>query len=144
MRAAILTREYPPEVYGGAGVHVEFLVRALRAHADRVQVDVHCMGRPREDATAHAEGEERLAGANSALGVLSADLSMVAALGRGEVPDLVHSHTWYANVAGHLAHLLYDVPHVLTSRSLEPLRPWKAEQLGGGYRVSSWAERSAI
>ena len=144
MRAAILTREYPPEVYGGAGVHVEFLVRALRAHTEGLEVDVHCMGRPRPGATAHAEGEERLAGANPALGVLSADLSMVHALGQPAPPDVVHSHTWYANLAGHLAKLLYGVPHVVTSHSLEPLRPWKAEQLGGGYRVSSWAERTAL
>ena len=140
MRAAILTREYPPDVYGGAGVHVDFLVRALRSLVD---VDVQCMGEPRDGATAHSEHDPRLEGANAALSVLSADLSMVAALGRGSVPDLVHSHTWYANTAGHLAKLLYGVPHVVTAHSLEPLRPWKAEQLGGGYRISSWAERTA-
>ena len=142
MRAAILTREYPPDVYGGAGVHVDFLVRALRSLVD-VDVDVQCMGEPRDGATAHSERDPRLEGANAALSVLSADLSMVAALGRGTVPDLVHSHTWYANTAGHLAKLLYGVPHVVTAHSLEPLRPWKTEQLGGGYRVSSWAERTA-
>ncbi|MDX6325964.1 MAG: alpha-maltose-phosphate synthase [Nocardioidaceae bacterium] len=142
MRAAILTREYPPDVYGGAGVHVDFLVGALRDLAD-LEVDVQCMGEPREGATAHSEHDPRLEGANSALSILSADLSMVAALGRAEVPDLVHSHTWYANLAGHLAKLLYGVPHVVTAHSLEPLRPWKAEQLGGGYQVSSWVERTA-
>jgi starch synthase len=140
MRAAILTREFPPDVYGGAGVHVDFLVRELRRIVD---VDVHCMGRPRDGATAHAEDDARLAGANPALRILSADLSMVAGVGAGEGVDVVHSHTWYANLAGHLAGLLYDVPHVVTAHSLEPLRPWKAEQLGGGYRVSSWAERTA-
>jgi starch synthase len=140
MRAAILTREYPPDVYGGAGVHVDFLVRAL---SDLVDVDVHCMGEPRSGATAHSERDPRLEGGNAALSILSADLSMVAALGRGTVPDLVHSHTWYANMAGHLAKLLYRIPHVVTAHSLEPLRPWKAEQLGGGYQVSSWAERTA-
>ncbi|MGZ4458977.1 MAG: glycogen synthase [Nocardioidaceae bacterium] len=138
MRAAILTREFPPDVYGGAGVHVDFLVRELRRLVD---VDVHCMGEPRPGATAHTEKEERLAGANAALQVLSTDLAMTAGVGAA---DLVHSHTWYANMAGHWAKLLYDVPHVVTAHSLEPQRPWKAEQLGGGYRVSSWAERTAF
>src|SRR5512144_2123385 len=99
MRAAILTREFPPDVYGGAGVHVDFLVRELRRLID---VDVQCMGEPREGATAHPEKEARLAGANSALQVLSTDLAMTAALdGASGVPDVVHSHTWYANMAGH-------------------------------------------
>jgi starch synthase len=137
MRAAILTREYPPDVYGGAGVHVDFLVRELRR---LVTVDVHCMGEPREGATAHSEHDPRLEGANAALSIMSADLSIAAATGQA---DLVHSHTWYANFAGHLAKLLHGVPHVVTAHSLEPQRPWKAEQLGGGYRVSSWVERTA-
>jgi alpha-maltose-1-phosphate synthase len=143
MRAAILTREFPPEVYGGAGVHVDFLVRELRKLID---VDVQCMGEPREGATAHPLGEDRLAGANPALAVLSADVAMAAALGSaaGAPVDVAHSHTWYANMAGHWAKLLYDVPHVVTAHSLEPQRPWKAEQLGGGYRISSWAERTAF
>jgi starch synthase len=140
MRAAILTREFPPDVYGGAGVHVDFLVRELRRLID---VDVHCMGEPREGATAHTEKEERLAGANPALQVLSTDLAMTAAVGAAGSVDVVHSHTWYANMAGHWSKLLYDVPHVVTAHSLEPQRPWKAEQLGGGYRISSWAERTA-
>jgi starch synthase len=140
MRAAILTREYPPDVYGGAGVHVDFLVRELRRLVD---VDVHCMGEPREGATAYSEDDPRLAGASSALGVLSTDLSMVAGVGRGAGADIVHSHTWYANMAGHWSKLLYGVPHVVTAHSLEPQRPWKAEQLGGGYRISSWAEKTA-
>jgi starch synthase len=137
MRAAILTREYPPDVYGGAGVHVEFLVRELRR---LMEVDVHCMGSPRDGATAHSEDDPRLAGANAALRILSTDLEMTAGVASA---DLVHSHTWYANMAGHWAKLLYDVPHLVTAHSLEPLRPWKAEQLGGGYRLSSWAERTA-
>ncbi|HET6563395.1 MAG TPA: glycogen synthase [Marmoricola sp.] len=137
MRVATLTREYPPHVYGGAGVHVDFLVRELRRLVD---VDVHCMGEPRAGATAHSEDDPRLSDANASLRILSADLSMAAAVSG---VDLVHSHTWYANMAGHLAKLLYDVPHVVTAHSLEPQRPWKAEQLGGGYRVSSWAERTA-
>ncbi|GDY29987.1 glycogen synthase [Gandjariella thermophila] len=136
MRIGLLTREYPPEVYGGAGVHVGFLVPHLREFVD---VDVHCFGGPRTDAHSHAPaaGLER---ANAALSTLSVDLSMVAGVAG---VDLVHSHTWYANLAGHLAKLLYGVPHVVTAHSLEPRRPWKAEQLGGGYRVSSWVERTA-
>jgi alpha-maltose-1-phosphate synthase len=137
VRVAILTREYPPDVYGGAGVHVDFLTRELRRLAD---VDVHCLGPPRPGATAHSEDDPRLAEANAALRIFSADLAMVAGF---EGADIVHSHTWYANLAGHLAKLLYDVPHVVTSHSLEPHRPWKAEQLGGGYRLSSWVERLA-
>jgi starch synthase len=137
MRAAILTREFPPDVYGGAGVHVDFLVRELRRLMD---VDVHCMGEPRPGATAHSENDPRLGEANPALRILSTDLAMTGSL--GEV-DVVHSHTWYANMAGHWSKLLYDVPHVVTAHSLEPQRPWKAEQLGGGYRISSWAERTA-
>jgi starch synthase len=137
MRVAILTREYPPDVYGGAGVHVDFLTRELRRLAD---VDVHCLGEPRPGATAHSEDDPRLQGANPALRIFAANLEMVAGV---EGCDLVHSHTWYANLAGHVAKLLHDVPHVVTSHSLEPHRPWKAEQLGGGYRLSSWAERTA-
>ena len=138
MRAAILTREFPPDVYGGAGVHVDFLVRELRRLID---VEVHCMGEPREGATAHSENDPRLTDANAALRILSTDLSITAGVGAGV--DVVHSHTWYANMAGHWSKLLYDVPHVVTAHSLEPQRPWKAEQLGGGYRISSWAERTA-
>ncbi len=138
MKVSVLTREYPPDVYGGAGVHVDFLVRELQKLID---VDVQCMGAPREGATAHSEDDARLVGANSALRILSADLAMTAAVSRS---DLVHAHTWYAAMAGHWAKLLYDVPHVITAHSLEPQRPWKAEQLGGGYRLSSWAERTAM
>jgi starch synthase len=130
-------------VYGGAGVHVDFLVRELRRLID---VDVHAFGEPRAGASAYAEKDPRLGEANAALQVLSTDLAMVAGIGRTApdgAPDLVHSHTWYANMAGHWAKLLYDVPHVVTAHSLEPQRPWKAEQLGGGYRLSSWAERTA-
>jgi alpha-maltose-1-phosphate synthase len=137
MRVAMLTREYPPDVYGGAGVHVDFLVRELRR---LIGVDVHCMGEPRQGATAHSEDDTRMPTANAALRILSTDLTMTAAV---DGCDLAHSHTWYANMAGHWAKLLYDVPHVVTAHSLEPRRPWKAEQLGGGYRLSSWAERTA-
>ncbi|GGP60769.1 glycogen synthase [Saccharothrix coeruleofusca] len=136
MRIGLLTREYPPEVYGGAGVHVGFLVPRLR---ELVDVEVHAFGGSRPDATAHVPAPG-LEGANAALATLSVDLGMVAAL---EGVQLAHSHTWYANMAGHLAKLLHGVPHVVTAHSLEPRRPWKAEQLGGGYRVSSWVERTA-
>ena len=139
MRVDLLTREYPPEVYGGAGVHVEYLARELRRLVD---VRVQCMGAPRQEAGVTAYGvPEALADANPALRTLGTDLSMVAGC---EGADLVHSHTWYANTAGHLAKLLYGVPHVMSAHSLEPLRPWKAEQLGGGYALSSWAEQTAI
>lgn len=132
----MLTREWPPDIYGGAGVHVDFLARELGALVD---VDVHCFGEPRDDATAHTPAVQ-LAEANATLQTLSVDLSMAAAVGEAE---LVHSHTWYANMGGHIAKLLHDIPHVVTAHSLEPRRPWKAEQLGGGYAVSSWAERTA-
>jgi starch synthase len=137
MRIGLVTREWPPEVYGGAGVHVEYLARELRRLID---VDVHCFGGPREDATGHSP-DPALTDANAALQTLSVDLRMTPALADC---DLVHSHTWYANMAGHLAKLLHGIPHVMTVHSLEPLRPWKAEQLGGGYRLSSWAEETAV
>jgi starch synthase len=137
LRVALLTREYPPEVYGGAGVHVTYLARAL---AGLVDLTVHCEGGDRPGAVAHRPWD-LLAGSNQALATISTDLSMTAAVGGA---DLVHSHTWYANLAGHLASMLYGVPHVVTVHSLEPLRPWKAEQLGGGYALSSWCERVAV
>jgi starch synthase len=135
----LLTREYPPEVYGGAGVHVEYLARDLRRLVD---VRVHCFGGKRDEpgVTAYPEPLE-LEGANAALRTMGVDLEMAAGC---DGTDLVHSHTWYANFAGHTAKLLYGVPHVVTTHSLEPLRPWKAEQLGGGYALSSYCERTAI
>jgi alpha-maltose-1-phosphate synthase len=142
LRVGVLTREYPPDVYGGAGVHVEFLVRELRALID---VDVHCWGDPRAEpgVTAHRIPAE-LAGANPALQTLGIDLEMADSLAQAVTPaDLLHSHTWYANLAGVLGGQLGGVPHVLTAHSLEPARPWKAEQLGGGYNISLWAERQA-
>src|SRR6202007_1797169 len=136
MRVAMMTREYPPEVYGGAGVHVTELVAQLRRLCD---VDVHCMGAPRAGVIV-AQPDPALKGANPALSTLSADLTMVNGASNATV---VHSHTWYTGLAGHLTALLYGIPHVLTAHSLEPMRPWKAEQLGGGYRVSSWVEKTA-
>ncbi|HET9689580.1 MAG TPA: glycogen synthase [Acidimicrobiales bacterium] len=139
---ALLTREWPPDVYGGAGVHVSELARALEPH---VEVRVGCFGPPRHDPLV-AQAVEPWAALpadreGAALRALSVDLALAAGA-RGA--DLVHSHTWYANLGGLLAAQLWEVPHVVTCHSLEPLRPWKAEQLGGGYRVSSWAERSAL
>jgi starch synthase len=140
VRIDLLTREYPPQVYGGAGVHVAELVRALRAHED-LDVRVRCFGDDRQEAGTTAYGDlTELTGANGALVSLGVDLPMAQGCAG---TDLVHSHTWYTALAGHLAGLLHDRPHVLTAHSLEPLRPWKAEQLGGGYAVSSWAERTA-
>jgi starch synthase len=140
VRVDVLTKEYPPAIYGGAGVHVAELVRALR-RLDGLDVRVQAFGQPRAEAgvAAYADLPE-LADANSALQTLGVDLTLAAG---SEGTDLVHSHTWYANLGGHLAGLLYDVPHVVTAHSLEPLRPWKAEQLGGGYAVSSFAERTS-
>jgi alpha-maltose-1-phosphate synthase len=138
LRVDLLTKEYPPEVYGGAGVHIEYLAHELRQFTD---VRVHCFGamRPEPNVIAYGEAPD-LAAVNPALATFGVDLAMVAdCVGS----DVVHSHTWYANLAGHVAKLLYGIPHVLTAHSLEPLRPWKAEQLGGGYRLSSWAERTA-
>ncbi|WP_430790840.1 glycogen synthase [Actinoplanes sp. G11-F43] len=139
LRADLISREYPPEVYGGAGVHLEYLARDLRALAD---VRVHCFGAPRDEpgVTAYPEPAE-LAGANAALRTMGVNLAIAQGC---EGADVVHSHTWYANFAGHTAKLLHGVPHVLTTHSLEPLRPWKAEQLGGGYALSSFCEKTAI
>ena len=136
LRVGILTREWPPDVYGGAGVHVDELVRELRPRAD---VRVHCFGPTRTGALGHPVPTS-FSASNAALQTLAVDLDMVRVL---DHVDVVHSHTWYANLAGHLAAQLYGIPHVITAHSLEPRRPWKAEQLGGGYRISSWVESSA-
>ncbi|MDO5051483.1 MAG: glycogen synthase [Pseudoclavibacter sp.] len=138
MRTDIITREYPPAVYGGAGVHVTELVRAMRRD---IEVQVRCFGEPRQEpGTTAYEVPSELRDANPALGFLGTDLRIAADTAGA---DLVHSHTWYANAAGHLAKVLHDLPHVITAHSLEPMRPWKAEQLGGGYRLSSWIEKTA-
>jgi starch synthase len=139
VRVDLITREYPPEVYGGAGVHVTELVRALRLDLD---VIVRCFGLPRDEPNVHGYlVPAQLASANPSIATLGVDLEIAQDVGGA---DLVHSHTWYANAAGRIAQLLHGVPHVVTAHSLEPLRPWKAEQLGGGYRVSSWIERDAF
>lgn len=147
MRVDLLTREYPPHVYGGAGVHVTELAKVLGAHAD---VRVRAFDGPRSQKDLNElpdgvqlQGYEYLAGleeANAALRTLSVDLAIADDLAGA---DIVHSHTWYANMAGHLGSLLYDIPHVVSAHSLEPLRPWKREQLAGGYNISSWVEKTA-
>ncbi len=136
MRVAMLTREWPPDIYGGAGVHVDFLARELRSLVD---LEVHCFGSSREGAAGH-EPDPQLATANPALRTLSVDLAMASAV---DGADVLHSHTWYANLGGQIGGLLHGAPHVMTAHSLEPDRPWKVEQLGGGYHLSSWVERSA-
>jgi starch synthase len=145
LHVALLTREYPPEVYGGAGVHVEYLAREL---ARLVDVTVHCWGAPRPQGSqppvAAYEPWNALAGAAphlAALRAVSIDLAMSAG---AEGASLVHSHTWYANLGGHLAKLIHAIPHVATVHSLEPLRPWKAEQLGGGYALSCFCEKTGL
>ncbi|MGH9022533.1 MAG: glycosyltransferase, partial [Acidimicrobiia bacterium] len=143
MKVALLTKEYPPEVYGGAGVHVGCLSREL---ARLVDLEVHCFGAPRPSPLV-AESYQPWSAIpvdrryHGALQALSVDLLMAAGV---EGADVVHSHTWYANLGGHLASLLHGMPHVVTAHSLEPLRPWKAEQLGGGYAVSGFSEQVGI
>lgn len=143
LNIALLTREYPPEVYGGAGVHVEYLARELAKH---VNLAVQCFGDSRSSPEVQASHQpwQALSGEAphlAALRTLSVDVLMAAGV---EGASLVHSHTWYANLAGHLAKLMYGVPHVMTSHSLEPLRPWKAEQLAGGYAISCFCEKVSI
>src|SRR3954454_17510065 len=139
MRIGIVTREWPPDVYGGAGVHVQHLVAALRALPAGPELEVHCFGRPRPDALGH-EVPPGLTQANGALQAVGVDVEIAGAL---TDVDLVHSHTWYANPAGLFASLVHGIPHIVSAHSLEPRRPWKADQLGGGYRLSSWVERTA-
>lgn len=135
-RIGLVTKEWPPFIYGGAGVHVKYLIAALRPY---VEVDVHCFGDLRPDATGYpvSESDSKL---NPAMQALITDAQIANNLGS---VDIVHSHTWYANMAGHFSKLLHGTPHVITAHSLEPDRPWKAEQIGGGYRISSWAEQTA-
>jgi len=138
-RIGIVTKEWPPAVYGGAGVHVVQLTEALRKLTE-VQVDVHCFGGPRTDGAFGYETPAEFKDTNPALQAIATDLAIANNL---DEVDVIHSHTWYANMAGHTASLLYGTPHIVSAHSLEPLRPWKAEQLGGGYQISSWAEKTA-
>ena len=139
MRIGIVTKEWPPAVYGGAGVHVVQLTQALRK-VSGVEVDVHCFGGARTDGAFGYDTPSEFASANPALQAIATDLAIANQLGN---VDVIHTHTWYANMAGHTASLLYGTPHIVSAHSLEPLRPWKAEQLGGGYKISSWAEKTA-
>ncbi len=139
MRVAMVTKEWPPAVYGGAGVHVVQLSQALR-QLPNLDLQVHCFGGARTDGSFGYEVPSEFSDANPALQAIATDLAIAANLGQA---DIIHSHTWYANMAGHVASLLYGTPHIVSAHSLEPLRPWKADQLGGGYQISSWAEKSA-
>jgi len=138
-RVGLVTKEWPPQVYGGAGVHAVQLTEALRDLAD-VSVDVHCFGGIRTDGAFGYSTPVSFADANPAVQAVATDLDIANNL---QNVDIIHSHTWYANMAGHFGALLHGLPHVITAHSLEPLRPWKADQLGGGYQISSWAEKSA-
>lgn len=138
MRVDVVSREYPPHIYGGAGVHVSELVRVLRS---QIQVMVRTFEAERSEADTFSYPlPSEFEASNPAIQTLAVDLAMVPDIAGA---DLVHSHTWYANFAGHVASKLHGIPHIITAHSLEPLRPWKLEQLGGGYRVSSWIEASA-
>ena len=139
LKIGIVTKEWPPQVYGGAGVHVVQLTEALRS-VSGISVEVHCFGGERSDGAFGYETPQEFASANPALQAIATDLAIADNLSKVQ---LVHSHTWYANMAGHTASLLYGIPHIVSAHSLEPLRPWKAEQLGGGYQISSWAEKTA-
>ena len=138
LRIGLVTKEWPPQVYGGAGVHVVQLSQALR-NQPNISIDVHCFGGARDDAFGY-DTPAAFADSNAALQALATDLAIADNL---KNVDVIHSHTWYANFAGFTANLLNGTPHIVSAHSLEPLRPWKAEQLGGGYRISSWAEKSA-
>lgn len=138
-RVGLVTKEWPPHVYGGAGVHAVQLTQALR-ELDGVQVDVHCFGGQRSDGAFGYSTPASFEDANPAVQAIATDLEIANHL---QNVDVIHSHTWYANMAGQVASMLHGIPHVITAHSLEPLRPWKADQLGGGYQISSWAEKSA-
>ena len=138
-RVGLVTKEWPPQVYGGAGVHAVQLTQALR-ELEGVSVDVHCFGGVRDDGAIGYSTPASFVDANPAVQAIATDLDIANNL---QNVDVIHSHTWYANMAGHFGSLLHGIPHVITAHSLEPLRPWKADQLGGGYQISSWAEKSA-
>jgi starch synthase len=138
-RVGLVTKEWPPQVYGGAGVHAVQLTQALR-DIDGVLVDVHCFGGARDDGSFGYETPASFETANPAVQAIATDLVIANNLLN---VDVIHSHTWYANMAGQVASMLHGIPHVITAHSLEPLRPWKADQLGGGYKISSWAEKTS-
>ena len=138
-RVGLVTKEWPPQVYGGAGVHAVQLTQALR-NLDGVSVDVHCFGGARTDGAVGYSTPAPFESSNPAIQAVATDIEIATNL---QNVDLIHSHTWYANMAGHFGAMLHGIPHVITAHSLEPLRPWKADQLGGGYQISTWAEKSA-
>jgi alpha-maltose-1-phosphate synthase len=146
MQALLLTNEYPPNVYGGAGVHVEYLAREL---AKLIEVDIRSFG-DQEEATDRLRvrgfqpAHDLSAAPETLRPVLGAFSRNIGAVAEPVTAEVVHVHTWYAHLGGILAKLAYGIPLVLTTHSLEPLRPWKREQLGGGYDVSAWVERTAI
>lgn len=139
IRVGLVTKEWPPHVYGGAGVHVVQLAEALRKRPE-ISLTVHCFGEERADAIGYPTPTD-FAQSNPAIAAVATDLAIAQALSN---VDVVHTHTWYANMAGHVASLIHGIPHIMSGHSLEPLRPWKADQLGGGYRLSSWVEKTAI
>jgi starch synthase len=139
IRVGLVTKEWPPYVYGGAGVHVVQLAEALRKKPE-ISLTVHCFGEKRSDAIGYPTPKE-FAHSNPAIAAVATDLTIANAL---TDVDVVHTHTWYANMAGHVASLIHGIPHIMSGHSLEPMRPWKAEQLGGGYQLSSWVEKTAI
>lgn len=139
IKVGLVTREWPPNVYGGAGVHVVQLAQALRKRPE-ISLTVHCFGEERSDAVGYPTPAE-FVHSNPAIAAVATDLAIADALADA---DVVHTHTWYTNMAGHVASLIHGIPHIMSGHSLEPLRPWKAEQLGGGYKLSSWVERTAI
>ena len=139
IKVGLVTKEWPPHVYGGAGVHVVQLAEALRKKPE-ISLAVHCFGEKRLDAIGYPTPLE-FARSNPAIAAVATDLAIADALADA---DVVHTHTWYANMAGHVASLIHGIPHIMSGHSLEPLRPWKVEQLGGGYRLSSWIEKTAI
>lgn len=139
INVGLVTKEWPPHVYGGAGVHVVQLAQALRDRGE-IALSVHCFGDSRFGALGEAVPPE-LSKSNPALQAIAINTAMTASLGSA---DVVHTHTWYANMAGHFASLLYGIPHIVTAHSLEPLRPWKADQLGGGYQLSTWIEKTSL
>lgn len=135
----LVTKEWPPHVYGGAGVHVVQLAEALRERSE-ITLSVHCFGEPRTGALGQ-EVPHEFSRSNPALQAIATNAAIADSLGS---VDVVHTHTWYANMAGHLASLMYGIPHIVTAHSLEPLRPWKADQLAGGYQLSSWIEKTSL
>lgn len=139
INVGLVTKEWPPHVYGGAGVHVVQLAQAIRKRAEIV-LSVHCFGETRTDALAQ-EVPREFSNANPAIQAFVTDAAIADSLSS---VDVVHTHTWYANMAGHLASLMYGIPHIVTAHSLEPLRPWKADQLEGGYQLSSWIEQTSL